>query len=71
MNVIDISSPQNMAIVHHFALDDAELTDVEVCGGHVFVTAQHPSNKQTGSVLVYDKYDRVRNTMNLIHDIPG
>ncbi|XP_041376857.1 mesenchyme-specific cell surface glycoprotein-like [Gigantopelta aegis] len=69
VNVIDISKPDNMTILHHFTLDNADLTDVETCGRHVFVSYRSLSVKESGNVLVYEKYNKTEHKMILIHDI--
>ncbi|XP_041375490.1 mesenchyme-specific cell surface glycoprotein-like isoform X2 [Gigantopelta aegis] len=69
VNVIDISKPENMRILHHFTLDNVELTDVETCGRHVFVSYESLSVKESGNVLVYENYNKKESTMHLIHNI--
>ena len=71
MNVVDISKPENMTIIHHFTLDNVELADVETCGRHVFVGCQDIPKTGSGSVLVYEKYNATDKTMDLVHNVTG
>lgn len=71
INVIDISQVDNPRIVFHQYLGDFDPTDVEFCGGHVFVSLDNNQDREKGRLVVFQKYDTKANTLESVLNITG
>nr|KAG5713079.1 hypothetical protein BaRGS_021873 [Batillaria attramentaria] len=69
-HVIDASNPANMVYLNGTVLPELDLTDVEACGGHVFVSYVNKSDPLNGGVRVYGAYSKDDGSLELLHDIP-
>ncbi|XP_078681785.1 mesenchyme-specific cell surface glycoprotein-like [Branchiostoma floridae x Branchiostoma belcheri] len=59
LNVIDVSDPHSISLLHHQELPQAGLaayTDVEYCGGFVALSREHEHKGLPGHVLIYEAY---------------
>ena len=71
IHVIDLSDVTNMTLLHHTSIDGVDVTDVEYCGGYVFVSMDNKADKENGMVKVYRGYNESTHQMELIHTITG
>ncbi|XP_048764908.2 mesenchyme-specific cell surface glycoprotein-like isoform X1 [Ostrea edulis] len=69
LNVIDISDIVNPKLVFHQFLGDFDPTDIEFCGGHVFVALDNNHNREAGRLVVFKKYDMNTNSMEAVLNI--
>ncbi|XP_052061734.1 mesenchyme-specific cell surface glycoprotein-like [Mytilus californianus] len=56
LHVIDVENVTSPKILHHIAIDDVDLTDIEYCGGHVFVSMDNDAFKAQGRVVVFSNF---------------
>lgn len=69
LNVIDISDVGNPRLIYLKMMGDFDPTDVEFCGDHVFVTLDNNQQKERGQVVVFNKFDPKKNTMDIVLNI--
>lgn len=56
MHAIDIKIPTAPKIVYHKEMDHVDLTDIEFCGGYVFVAMDNLLMKEKGRVVVFRSF---------------
>jgi hypothetical protein len=56
MHAIDIKIPTAPKIVYHNEMDHVDLTDIEFCGGYVFVAMDNLFMKEKGRVVVFHSF---------------
>lgn len=56
LHVIDVENVTSPEIIHHMEFDDVDVTDVEYCGGYVFVSMDNDAFKDKGRVVVFSNY---------------
>lgn len=56
MHAIDIKIPTAPIIVYHNEMDHVDLTDIEFCGGYVFVAMDNLFMKEKGRVVVFHSF---------------
>ncbi|XP_076112999.1 uncharacterized protein LOC143080825 [Mytilus galloprovincialis] len=56
LHVIDVENVTSPEIIHHMEFDDVDVTDVEYCGGYVFVSMDNDAFKEKGRVVVFSNY---------------
>ena len=64
-----MSDVTKLRIVYHETMFRVFKTDVEFCGGYLFVTTDDYDNRHNGRLNVYERYDEVRGNLRLIHSI--
>ncbi|OWF53101.1 Mesenchyme-specific cell surface glycoprotein [Mizuhopecten yessoensis] len=69
LHVLDIRDVSNPAILYWEQFDTVGLTDVEVCGDHLFVAEDNIQDKENGVVRVYKKYNKNTQTLEKVHTI--
>ncbi|XP_071172556.1 uncharacterized protein [Mytilus edulis] len=53
LHVIDVKNVTSPKILHHMEIDHVDLTDIEYCGGYIFVSMHNILFKEEGRVVVY------------------
>lgn len=53
LHVIDVKNVTSPKILHHMEIDHVDLTDIEYCGGYIFVSMDNILFKEEGRVVVY------------------
>ena len=71
IHVVDLSDVTNLTLLHHTSVDGFDITDVEYCGGFVFVSMDNKADKENGMVKVYKGYNATTDQMELLHSITG
>jgi len=56
MHAIDIKIPTAPKIVYHNEMDHVDLTDIEFCGGYIFVVMGNLLMKEKGRVVVFHSF---------------
>nr|KAG5713080.1 hypothetical protein BaRGS_021874 [Batillaria attramentaria] len=70
LHVVDASDPSNLTYVKLLPMTDVKMTDIEACGGHVYVSYVNSSDTLNGGLLVFRPYVRENASMELLHNIP-
>ncbi|XP_060075891.1 uncharacterized protein LOC132555559 [Ylistrum balloti] len=69
LHAYDISDPSNPTMILKTMIMDVELLDVEFCGNHLLVSMDNLLNKENGMVKVYRRYDKMKQTLDVVHTI--
>ncbi|XP_063441782.1 mesenchyme-specific cell surface glycoprotein-like isoform X2 [Mytilus trossulus] len=56
LHVIDVKNVTSPKILHHMEIDHVDLTDIEYCGGYIFVSMDNILFKEEGRVVVYRNF---------------
>ena len=56
MHAIDIKIPTAPKIIYHNEMDHVDLTDIEFCGGYIFVAMDNLLMKEKGRVVVFHSF---------------
>ena len=71
VHVVDLSDVTNLTLLHHTSFDGFDITDVEYCGGYVFMSMDNKADIENGMVKVYRGYNSTTDQMELLHSITG
>ena len=66
-----MSDVRNLTLLHHTSVDGFAVTDIEYCGGFIFVAMDNRMNKEEGMIQVYRAYNEVTGKLQLLHNITG
>ncbi|XP_059168848.1 uncharacterized protein LOC131950653 isoform X2 [Physella acuta] len=69
LHVVNGSNPKSLVQVHEMVVPDSDMTDVEVCGGYVFVTVDNTADRGQGQLRVYRRYSRSRRALKLVSTV--
>ncbi|WAR31036.1 M130-like protein, partial [Mya arenaria] len=58
-----------LTVLFHQSYTGVDITDVHVCGGHVFVAIDNTTRHKDGFVNVYKLYNKETQTLDLVHSI--
>ncbi|XP_052059664.1 uncharacterized protein LOC127700287 [Mytilus californianus] len=56
LHVIDVKNVTSPKIVYHMEVDNVDLTDIEYCGGYIFVSMDNLLFKEEGRVVIYRNF---------------
>ncbi|BFZ12926.1 hypothetical protein BsWGS_15965 [Bradybaena similaris] len=71
IHVIDVGNANKLELLYSKFVPGLDLTDVEVCGDYVFVSADNDINRLDGQLLVYKTHKKQGNTtMQLLKSVP-
>ncbi|RUS69579.1 hypothetical protein EGW08_022663 [Elysia chlorotica] len=66
-HVLSARDAGNLQVEHTEYADGVDFTDVDVCGDHVFMTVQEPSNPKGNSLRIYKSYAKsVQDPLDLV-----
>ena len=71
LHVVDASAPGNLTRLLSVEVAGVDLTDIELCGGVVYVTHANLTDPSVGHLAVYSLYDPVTRNMELIRQVEG
>ena len=66
-----MSDVTNLTLLHHTSVDGFVVTDIEYCGGFIFVALDNMVNKEEGMIQVYRAFNEVTGELQLLHNITG
>jgi len=66
-----MSDLTNLTVLHRISHPTVGITDVELCGQFVFVTADNMTDPSKGIMFVYTRFNTTTNTMELYDSILG
>ncbi|XP_052813914.1 mesenchyme-specific cell surface glycoprotein-like [Mya arenaria] len=69
IHVIDMANLNSTRVIFNTSFLNVDVTDVELCGGHVFVAFDNQTRREDGFVNVYRLYNRQSGTLDLVHSI--
>ncbi|WAR31037.1 M130-like protein [Mya arenaria] len=69
IHVLDMADVTNLTVLFHQSYTSVAITDVHVCGGHVFVAFDNTTRHEDGCVNVYKLYNKETQTLDLVHSI--
>ncbi|KAH3707603.1 hypothetical protein DPMN_067013 [Dreissena polymorpha] len=60
-----------MRVLFKTSFASVDVTDVEVCDNHVFVSFDNQTRREDGYINVYRLYNRQTGSLDLVHTIRG
>ncbi|KAH3707600.1 hypothetical protein DPMN_067010 [Dreissena polymorpha] len=69
IHVIDFADVNNTRVLFKSSYASVDVTDVELCGNHVFVSFDNQTRREDGYINVYRLYNRQTGSLDLVHTI--